>query len=157
MAIEDIGLADPRGQQLALDAWATYERLGSPEGELAIANALVYLAVAPKSNAVYVAFGEAQSDVQEFGTLDVPLRLRNAPTKFMKELDYGKGYRYAHDEPDAFVRGERYLPDGMPDRRYYRPVSRGLEIKIGEALARLRADNQEQRPRNPGEKKEGDS
>jgi putative ATPase len=138
MAIEDIGLADPRGQQLALDAWATYERLGSPEGELAIANALVYLAVAPKSNAVYVAYGEAQADVQEFGTLDVPLRLRNAPTKLMKELDYGKGYRYAHDEPGAFAQGERYLPDEMPDRRYYRPVPRGLEIKIGEALERLR-------------------
>jgi putative ATPase len=138
MAIEDIGLADPRGQQIALDAWAIFERLGSPEGELAIANALVYLAVAPKSNAVYVAYGEAQADVQEFGTLDVPLRFRNAPTKLMKELDYGKGYRYAHDEPDAFVKGERYLPDEMPDRRYYRPASRGLEIKIGEALARLR-------------------
>jgi putative ATPase len=138
MAMEDIGLADPRGQQIALDAWATYERLGSPEGELAIANALVYLAVAPKSNAVYVAYGEAQADVQEFGTLDVPLRFRNASTKLMKELDYGKGYRYAHDEPGAFAKGERYLPDEMPDRRYYRPVSRGLEIKIGEALARLR-------------------
>jgi putative ATPase len=157
MAIEDVGLADPRGQQLALDAWATYERLGSPEGELAIANALVYLAVAPKSNAVYVAYGEAQADVQEFGTLDVPLRFRNASTKLMKELDYGKGYRYAHDEPDAFVKGERYLPDEMPDRRYYRPVSRGLEIKIGEALARLRAENQEQRVRDPGDKKEGDT
>jgi putative ATPase len=142
MAIEDVGLADPRGQQLALDAWATYERLGSPEGELAIANALVYLAVAPKSNAVYVAYGEAQSDVQEFGTLDVPLRFRNASTKLMKELDYGKGYRYAHDEPDAFAKGERYLPDEMPDRRYYRPVSRGLEIRIGEALARLRSGQQ---------------
>jgi len=156
MAIEDIGLADPRGQQLALDAWATYERLGSPEGELAIANALVYLAVAPKSNAVYVAYGEAQADVQEFGTLDVPLRLRNAPTKLMKELDYGKGYRYAHDEPDGFAKGERYLPDELPDRRYYRPVSRGLEIKIGEALARLRAVDPEQRPRS-ADKKEGDS
>jgi putative ATPase len=141
MAIEDVGLADPRGQQLALDAWATYERLGSPEGELAIANALVYLAVAPKSNAVYVAYGEAQADVQEFGTLDVPLRFRNAPTKLMKELDYGKGYRYAHDEPDAFATGERYLPDEMPDRRYYRPVPRGLEIRIGEALARLRKEH----------------
>ena len=138
MAIEDIGLADPRGQQIALDAWATFERLGSPEGELAIANAVVYLAVAPKSNAVYVAYGEAQADVEKFGTLDVPLRFRNAPTKLMKELGYGEGYRYAHDEPGAFVPGERYLPDEMPDRRYYRPVSRGLEIKIGEALGRLR-------------------
>jgi len=138
MAIEDIGLADPRGQQLALDAWQTFERLGSPEGELALANALVYLAVAPKSNAVYVAYGEAKADVEQFGTLDVPLRFRNAPTKLMKGLGYGEGYKYAHDAPDAFVKGERYLPDEMPDRRYYRPVERGLEIKIGEALARLR-------------------
>ena len=139
MAIEDVGLADPRGQQLALDAWEIFERLGSPEGELAIANALVFLAVAPKSNSVYVAFGEAKADVEQFGTLDVPLRFRNAPTKLMKGLGYGAGYRYAHDEPGAFVPGERYLPDEMPDRRYYRPVARGLEIKIGEALARLRA------------------
>jgi putative ATPase len=109
MAIEDIGLADPRGQQLALDAWQTFERLGSPEGELALANALVYLAVAPKSNAVYVAFGEAKADVEQFGTLDVPLRFRNAPTRLMKELGFGEGYRYAHDEPEAFV-GGRALP-----------------------------------------------
>lgn len=142
MAVEDIGLADPRGQQIALDAWATYDRLGSPEGDLAIANALVYLAVAPKSNAVYVAYGEAQADVEQFGTLDVPLRFRNAPTKLMKGLGYGEGYRYAHDEPGAFVKGERYLPDDMPDRRYYRPVARGLEIKIGEALARLRGSKE---------------
>jgi len=138
MAIEDIGLADPRGQQLALEAWQTYERLGSPEGELAIANALVYLAVAPKSNAAYVAYGEARADVEQFGTLDVPLRFRNAPTRLMKELGYGTGYRYAHDEPGAFAKGERYFPDEMPDRRYYRPVPRGLEIKIAEALTRLR-------------------
>jgi putative ATPase len=140
MAVEDIGLADPRGQQIALDAWATFERLGSPEGELAIANALVYLAVAPKSNAVYVAYGEAKADVEEFGTLDVPLRFRNAPTKLMKGLGYGEGYRYAHDEPGAFVKGERYFPDELPDRRYYRPTPRGLEIKIGEALTRLRGE-----------------
>jgi putative ATPase len=140
MAVEDIGLADPRGQQVALDAWQTFERLGSPEGELALANAVVYLAVAPKSNAVYVAYGEARADVEEFGTLDVPLRFRNAPTKLMKGLGYGDGYRYAHDEPGAFVKGERYLPDDLPDRRYYRPVARGLEIKIGEALARLRGE-----------------
>ncbi len=140
MAVEDIGLADPRAQQIALDAWATYDRLGSPEGELAIANALVFLAVAPKSNAVYVAMGEARADVEQFGTLDVPLRFRNAPTRLMKELGYGKDYQYAHDAPGAFVKGERYLPDDMPDRRYYRPVSRGLEIKIGEALARLRGE-----------------
>ncbi|MEO8062212.1 MAG: replication-associated recombination protein A [Pseudomonadota bacterium] len=140
MAIEDIGLADPRAQQIALDAWEIFERLGSPEGELAIANALVFLAVAPKSNAVYVAYGEAKADVEQFGTLDVPLRFRNAPTKLMKGLGFGEGYRYAHDEPGAFVKGERYLPDEMPDRRYYRPVARGLEIRIGEALARLRGE-----------------
>lgn len=139
MASEDTGLADPRALALTLDAWEAYERLGTPEGELAIATAVVYLACAPKSNAVYVAMGEAMADVAEFGTLEVPLRLRNAPTRLMKELGYGRDYRYAHDEPDAFAAGERYLPDGMPDRRYYRPVARGLELKIGEALARLRS------------------
>jgi putative ATPase len=144
MAIEDIGLADPRGQQVALEAWQTYERLGSPEGELAIANALVYLAVAPKSNAAYVAYGEARADVEQFGTLDVPLRFRNAPTRLMKELGYGEGYRYAHDAPEAFVKGERYFPDDMPDRRYYRPTPRGLEIRIGEALARLRGEKNDE-------------
>jgi putative ATPase len=138
MAVEDIGLADPRAFALSLEAWEAYERMGTPEGELAIATAVVYLACAPKSNAVYVAMGEAMADVEEFGTLDVPLRLRNAPTRLMKNLGYGRGYRYAHDEPDAFAAGERYLPDQLPDRRYYRPVARGLEIKIGEALARLR-------------------
>jgi putative ATPase len=138
MAVEDVGLADPRAFALTLDAWGAYERLGSPEGELAIATAVVYLACAPKSNAVYVAMGEATADVAAFGTLEVPLRLRNAPTRLMKNLGYGRDYRYAHDEPDAFAAGERYLPDAMPDRRYYRPVPRGLEIKIGEALARLR-------------------
>ena len=139
MAVEDIGLADPRAFALSLEAWEAYERMGTPEGELAIATAVVYLACAPKSNAVYVAMGEAMADVEEFGTLDVPLRLRNAPTRLMKNLGYARGYRYAHDEPDAFAAGERYLPDELPDRRYYRPVPRGLEIKIGEALARLRA------------------
>ncbi len=139
MAVEDIGLADPRALTLALDAWDAYDRLGSPEGELAIAELIVYLACAPKSNAAYVALGEAMADVEQYGTLDVPLRLRNAPTRLMKDLGYGHGYRYAHDEPDAFAAGERYLPDELPDRRYYRPVARGLEIRIGEALARLRA------------------
>ena len=139
MAVEDVGLADPRAFALCLDAWEAYERLGTPEGELAIATAVVYLACAPKSNAVYVAMGEAMEDVAQFGTLEVPLRLRNAPTRLMKSLGYGRDYRYAHDEPEAFAAGERYLPDGMPDRRYYRPVPRGLELKIGEALARLRA------------------
>ena len=138
MAVEDIGLADPRAFALSLEAWEAYERMGTPEGELAIATAVVYLACAPKSNAVYLAMDEAMADVKEFGTLDVPLRLRNAPTRLMKDLGHGRGYRYAHDEPDAFAAGERYLPDELPDRRYYRPVPRGLEIKIGEALARLR-------------------
>jgi len=138
MAVEDIGLADPRAFALTLEAWEAYERMGTPEGELAIATAVVFLACAPKSNAVYVAMSEAMADVEEFGTLDVPLRLRNAPTRLMKNLGYGRGYRYAHDEPEAFAAGERYLPDQLPDRRYYRPVPRGLEIKIGEALARLR-------------------
>ena len=139
MAVEDIGLADPRAFPMTLDAWEAYDRLGSPEGELAIANAVVYLACAPKSNAVYVAVAEAKADVEKFGTLDVPLRFRNAPTSLMKNLGFGRDYRYAHEEPDAYVPGERYLPDDMPDRRYYRPVPRGLELKIGEALARLRA------------------
>jgi putative ATPase len=147
MAIEDIGLADPRALRMTLDAWEAYERLGSPEGELAIATAVVFMAVAPKSNAVYVAIGEAQADVEKYGTLDVPLRFRNAPTRLMKELGHGQGYRYAHDEPGAHVAGERYLPDEMPDRRYYSPVPRGLEIKIGEALARLRI-------RDPGKTEE---
>jgi putative ATPase len=139
MAVEDIGLADPRAFAMALDAWDAYDRLGSPEGELAIATLVVYLACAPKSNAVYVAMAEARADVEKFGTLEVPLRLRNAPTGLMKGLGYGRDYRYAHDEPDAFAAGERYLPDELPERRYYRPVPRGLEIKIAEALARLRS------------------
>ena len=139
MAVEDVGLADPRALALALDGWEAYERLGTPEGELAIATVVVYLACAPKSNAVYVAMSEAMADVSEFGTLEVPLRLRNAPTRLMRNLGYGRDYRYAHDEPEAFAAGERYLPDEMPDRRYYRPVPRGLEVKISEALARLRA------------------
>ena len=142
MAMEDIGLADPRAFSLTLDAWEAYDRLGSPEGDLAIANAVVYLACVPKSNAVYVAMGEAMADVEKYGTLDVPLRLRNAPTKLMKSLGHGRDYRYAHNEADAFAAGERYLPDEMPDRRYYRPVPRGLEIKIGEALARNRKKNE---------------
>ena len=139
MASEDIGLADPRALQIALEAWQSYERLGSPEGELALAEAVVYLAVAAKSNAVYRAWGEAREDVENFGSLEVPLRLRNAPTPLMKGLGYGSGYRYAHDEPEAFAAGERYFPDDMPDRRYYRPAPRGLEQRIGEALERLRA------------------
>lgn len=136
MAFEDIGLADPRGQTLALEACEIYERLGSPEGELAIAQAVVFLACAAKSNAVYVGYNEALQDAKQQGSLDVPLHLRNAPTRLMKELGYGKGYRYAHDEPEGYAAGEKYFPDGMTPRQYYRPVPRGLEIKIGEALER---------------------
>jgi putative ATPase len=146
MAAEDIGLADPRAFAMTLDAWEAFDRLGSPEGELAIATAIVFMACAPKSNAVYVAMTEAQADVEQFGTLDVPKRFRNAPTRLMKQLGHGQGYRYAHDEPDAVAAGERYLPDEMPDRRYYRPVPRGLEIKIAEALARVRAQRPPQEP-----------
>ena len=136
MAAEDIGLADPRGHTLALEAVEVYERVGSPEGELAIAQAVVFLACAAKSNAVYVAFGEAMEDAKSLGSLEVPLHLRNAPTRLMKQLGYGKDYRYAHDEPDAYAAGESYFPEGMPGRKYYRPAPRGLEIKIAEALER---------------------
>ena len=138
MATEDIGNADPRGLTLALNAWDTYERLGSPEGHLAIAQAVVYLACAPKSNAVYTAFKQAMIDAQQSGSLDVPLHLRNAPTTLMKALDYGKGYRYAHDEQNAYATGENYFPEALRGRRYYEPVARGLEIKIREKLAALR-------------------
>ncbi len=138
MASEDIGNADPRALTLALEACAVYERLGSPEGELAIAQAIVFMACAAKSNAVYAAYQEAAADAAALGSLEVPLHLRNAPTRLMKEIGYGKGYRYAHDEPDGLAAGQRYFPDGMPDRRYYSPVPRGLEIKIGEALAARR-------------------
>ncbi|HMN22144.1 MAG TPA: recombination factor protein RarA, partial [Ottowia sp.] len=141
MASEDIGLADPRALRLALDAAEVYERLGSPEGELALAECVVYLAVAPKSNAVYKAYNAARAWVRHDVTRPVPLHLRNAPTKLMKELDYGKGYRYAHDEEGAFAAGERYLPEGMPEQRFYEPVPRGVEIKIGEKLAELRRRN----------------
>jgi len=138
MASEDIGNADPRGLRIALDAWETQERLGSPEGELAIAQAIVYLACAAKSNAVYKAYNTVMSDVKNNASHEVPLHLRNAPTKLMKELDYGKEYRYAHNEPDAYAAGEHYFPDGMKQQHYYHPVDRGLEIKIAEKLARLR-------------------
>ena len=138
MASEDIGNADPRGIRLALDAWETQERLGSPEGELAIAQAIIYLACAAKSNAVYKAFNLAMKDAKELGSLDVPLHLRNAPTSLMKELDYGKNYRYAHNEADAYAAGENYFPEDMKPREYYHPVNRGLEIKIAEKLAILR-------------------
>jgi putative ATPase len=145
MASEDIGNADPRGLDLALAAWEVLERLGSPEGELALAQAVVYLSMAAKSNAVYSAFGEAMQDARDSGTRDVPLHLRNAPTGLMKGLGHGKDYRYAHDEVDAFAAGERYFPEDMPEKSYYHPVPRGLEIKIGEKLAELRAKNQNAR------------
>ncbi len=143
MASEDIGLADPRALRLALDAAEVHERLGSPEGELALAECVVYLAVAAKSNAVYKAFGAARAFVKNDTTRPVPLHLRNAPTRLMKQLDYGKDYRYAHDEEDAFAAGERYLPDSMPPQQFYRPVPRGLEIRIGEKLAELRRRNRD--------------
>jgi len=138
MASEDIGNADPRGLQLALTAWEVQQRLGSPEGELALAQAVLYLACAPKSNAVYRAYGAAKADVEKFGSLPVPLHLRNAPTKLMQSLDYGKQYRYAHDEPDAYAAGVCYFPEQMPETTYYQPVPRGLEIKIGEKLKQLK-------------------
>jgi len=139
MATEDIGLADPRALQLVLDAVATYERLGTPEGELALAEAVIYLACAAKSNAVYVAYNAARALIADEGSRPVPMRLRNAPTKLMKGLGYGKGYRYAHNEPDAYAAGEHYLPDGMPITRFYEPTERGLEAKIRAKLAELRS------------------
>ena len=143
MASEDIGLADPRALRICLDAAEVFERLGSPEGELALAEALVYLAVAAKSNAVYTAFNAAKAFVKKDGTRPVPLHLRNAPTKLMKELGYGHEYRYAHDEPNAYAAGETYLPDGMAEPGWYRPVPRGLELKIGEKLALLKKWDEE--------------
>ncbi|WP_031431605.1 replication-associated recombination protein A [Methylomicrobium agile] len=139
MASEDIGNADPRGLQIALDAWQAQERLGSPEGELALAQAVVYLACAPKSNAVYRAYNAAMQDAKRSGSLGVPVHLRNAPTKLMQALDYGKAYRYAHDEPEAYAAGENYFPDELRGTTYYQPVGRGLEIKIAEKLKHLQA------------------
>jgi putative ATPase len=138
MASEDIGLADPRALRLVLDAVETYERLGTPEGELALAEAVIYLACAAKSNAVYVAYGKARAFIAEDGSRPVPLHIRNAPTRLMKDLGYGKGYRYAHDEDEAYAAGERYLPEGMPEVSFYVPTERGLEAKIAEKLAALR-------------------
>ena len=139
VASEDIGNADPRALTLALDSAEAYERLGTPEGELALAQATVYLACAAKSNAVYAAVGAASEEVKSSGSLPVPLHLRNAPTRLMKALDYGQAYRYAHDEPEAYAAGENYFPEGLEQRRYYAPAPRGLEIRIGEKLERLRA------------------
>ena len=143
VASEDVGNADPRALRLSLDAWEVLERLGSPEGELALAQAVVFLACAAKSNAVYTASKAAAKDVREFGSLDVPLRLRNAPTRLMKDLGYGEGYRYAHDEDDAVAYGETYFPDDMPERRYYHPVPRGLEEKIRDKLEQIRSRNRQ--------------
>jgi putative ATPase len=142
MASEDIGLADPRALTQALDAVATYERLGTPEGELALAQCVIYLAAAPKSNAVYTAYGAARAFIGEDGSRPVPMRLRNAPTRLMKGLGYGKGYRYAHDEEGGFAAGERYWPDDMEAPRFYQPVPRGLEIRIGERMEELRRLNE---------------
>lgn len=138
MASEDIGNADPRALQIALNAWETVERLGQPEGELTLAQAVIYMAIAAKSNAVYKAFNAACMDAKTYGTLKVPNHLRNAPTQLMKSLDYGKNYRYAHNEEHAYAAGEQYFPEGMPKKCYYEPVERGLEIKIAEKLAQLR-------------------
>ncbi len=138
MASEDIGNADPRALTLAMQAWDVLERLGSPEGELALAQAVLYLASAAKSNAVYKAYNQARADIKQYASAEVPVHLRNAPTKLMKELGYGKEYRYAHDESEAYAAGESYFPESMPEMNYYQPVERGLEIKIKEKLAHLR-------------------
>jgi putative ATPase len=141
MASEDIGNADPRALQLVLNAWEVQQRLGSPEGELALAQAAVYLAIAPKSNAVYTAFQRAQEDVRRFGSVPVPAHLRNAPTRLTAQLGHGQGYRYDHDEPDAHAAGQWHFPEEMGERNYYNPVPRGLEQRIGERLAHLRERN----------------
>ncbi len=148
MATEDVGLADPRALQIALDAVQTYERLGSPEGELALAECVLYLAVAPKSNAAYVAWGAVRAHIAKDGSRPVPLRLRNAPTKLMKTLDYGKGYRYAHDEEGGYAAGEHYLPDGMPATTFYEPTDRGLEERIRQRLADFRSRDAAARKRS---------
>ncbi|HEX2824705.1 MAG TPA: replication-associated recombination protein A [Burkholderiales bacterium] len=148
MAAEDIGLADPRALRICLDACETFERLGTPEGELALAEAVIYLAVAPKSNAVYNAYNRARDLVRKDASRPVPEHLRNAPTRLMKQLGYGKEYRYAHDEPDAYAAGERYLPEGMKEPRFYEPTPRGLEGKIGEKMAELRRLDREAKKRD---------
>ena len=151
MAWEDIGLADPRAMQICNDAAQTYERLGSPEGELALAQAVIYLSIAAKSNAGYQAYNQARAWVKQDGSRPVPLHLRNAPTQLMKSLDYGKAYRYAHDEPEAYAAGEQYLPDDMPEVRFYQPTERGLEAKIKEKLEYLKGLDEQNRIRK-GEK-----
>jgi putative ATPase len=149
MASEDIGNADPRALTLCLNAWDVQERLGSPEGELALAQAVIYLACAAKSNAVYKAFNTAKAAIGKTGSLEVPVHLRNAPTKLMKELGYGKAYRYSHDEPEGYAAGEQYFPDDMAEPHYYQPVARGLEIKIAEKLAHLRELDRKQAKKQP--------
>jgi len=139
MSVEDIGLADPRAQRMCLDAWDSYERLGSPEGELALAQAVVFLSVAPKSNSIYRAYKNVRAAVEKHGSLDVPMHIRNAPTKLMKGLGYGDGYRYDHDEEDGVAAGQQFLPDALLGTEFYSPKPRGLEIKIGERLAQLRS------------------
>ncbi len=153
MAIEDISLADPRATQLAVEAADIYERLGSPEGELALAQAVVYLAIAPKSNAVYTAYNQIRDFVKKDGSRPVPLYLRNAPTKLMGELGYSQGYRYAHDEPGAFAAGEIYMPEGLENQRWYRPTDRGLEIKIAEKMQRLADLNAKAKASGKGRKR----
>jgi putative ATPase len=148
MAVEDIGLADPQAQEVCLASWQTYERLGSPEGELALAQAVAYLAVAPKSNALYTAWNAVRELVRSDGSRPVPAHLRNAPTQLMKNLGHGAGYRYAHDEAQGYAAGEQYLPEGLPQQRFYEPVARGLELRIAERLAELRRLD-EQAPGKP--------
>ncbi len=151
MASEDIGNADPRALQLALNAWDVQERLGSPEGQLTLAQAVIYMACAPKSNAVYRAYNQAMADVKKQPSYDVPLHLRNAPTRLMKDLDYGRTYRYAHDEPDAYAAGENYFPEAIRHSRYYQPVDRGLEKQIADKLARLRSRDEASNNQRYGE------
>ncbi|TKS55280.1 replication-associated recombination protein A [Luteimonas yindakuii] len=151
MAVEDIGLADPRALQMAIDAWDTYERLGSPEGELAFAQLTLYLASTAKSNAAYMAWNQARADVREHGTQEVPIHIRNAPTRLMKQLGYGKGYQYDHDAEGGIALDQTGFPDAMGERVYYRPVARGLELKLGEKLDRLRAARAEARGESGGD------
>jgi putative ATPase len=145
MAVEDVGLADPRALQMAIEAWDTYDRLGSPEGDLALAQLAIYLASCAKSNAAYVAFGAARNDVREFGTQDVPMHLRNAPTRLMKDLGYGKGYQYDHDVDGGVALDQTAFPDAMGERQYYQPVGQGMEIRLKEKLDALRAARAEAR------------
>ncbi|CAM8342333.1 replication-associated recombination protein A [Candidatus Methylopumilus planktonicus] len=145
IAVEDIGLADPKGQTMALEAYQIYERLGSPEGELALSNAVIYLSIAAKSNAAYMAFNEVKAFVAEGDNSDVPVHLRNAPTKLMKELDYGKNYRYAHNEPEAYAAGEKYFPDNLDPIEFYKPTTRGLEGKILEKMNYLKSQDKQKK------------